>query len=130
MEWIIKRWERLGGRDRNDFLFPIRRDVKKGGPFLTPMKGIDRAWSAIRRAWIKKYPSRAEMASVRLYDFRVSVAIVLLRNGKYSLATIKKILGWSPSSAMIDRYFKETQEQLRGVMGSLEDESIWGNNNP
>lgn len=121
MEWVLARWTRLGGEDRNDFLFPHRSVVAKGGPFTIAMAGIEAAWSATKKEWIRRHPERADMAHVRLYDFRVSVAIVLLRNGKLSLPTIKKVLGWAPSSAMIDRYFKETQDALRAAMNTLED---------
>lgn len=120
MRWIVKRWELNGGQDRNDFLLPHRALIKSR-TFGQPMSGIYRAWTAIRKEWIRRFPARSPRCRLRLYDFRVSVAVRLLQNGKLSLATIERALGWTPSSRMVSRYFKPEEQVLRDALNTLED---------
>lgn len=119
--WCLDRWKKLGGTDRNQCLFPHRKLIRNGGGFDRPMSGIYRAWVAIKSEWIRRFPHRANRKNIRLYDWRVSVAVTLLKNGQLSLATIEKALGWKFGSRMVQRYYKPEEQVLRDALNTLED---------
>lgn len=119
MQWIIERWEKFSGSDRNpeSYVLPHRKALKT---LDKPMHSIHRSFVAIRAEWVRKHPDTAKL-DTRQCDARTSTACLLLKNPKLSLPTIHKTLGWMPSSRMRDRYNRVDIDAKMEVLKTLED---------
>lgn len=119
MHWIIKRWEKLGGKEPTDYLFPHRSGIKQAR-FDQHMTSTYRVWSTIKREWLRQHPEAEAKKNTRHYDTRVSAASLLLGNPALSLPTIEKALGWTPGSKMRKRYHRVELEDQREALNTLE----------
>lgn len=109
--WMLDRWKRLGGLYDDQFLLP-QRAPRRGEPpdFSKPMTSIKTAWYAIAEE--AKLPTR-------IYDCRVTAITKVLKSGKVSIHTAKKLFG-HVSEAMQRRYYKPQIDILREAVEVLE----------
>lgn len=120
--WIMKRADRLGATDQNDYILPHRSLLRNHhGSFDRPMSSIHYAWVAIRKSWIRAHPHKQHKSKARVYDARPSAATLLLSNPKIAPEMVDKVLGWRPNSRMRKRYNVAEQEMMREAMDTLED---------
>jgi integrase len=116
IQWLVERWEGLGGKLDTDFLLPHRAH-KRGEPtdFDRPMGSIKGAFGKIR--------AEIGLPKLRIYDMRVHAITKLLSNPKVSTQTAKEIAGHI-SQAMQDRYSHQLTETKREAMSVLDSPAI------
>jgi integrase len=119
MQWIILRYESLGGNSGEDYILP-HCSSRSNGPrdFGRPMGSIKTAWKAIRKEAARSIGPH--MTKFRLYDCRVTAVTKALASGKVSIHTAEKLFG-HVSQAMQRRYYKPTMKVLQEAVDVLED---------
>jgi integrase len=117
MQWLIRRWEYLGGSGQDEYILPQQSRAKHGRTdFYKPMTSIKRSWQIF-----KKEVTRADselyqrIKDSRLYDCRVTAITRTLASGQVSVHTAKRLFG-HVSEQMQRRYFKPDHQLLREAM--------------
>jgi integrase len=119
MQWIIDRWDALGGRRPDDFILP-HCSSQKNGPrdFSRPMLSLKKAWEGIRREAVKQIGPH--LAKLRVYDTRPTAITRLLSDGRVSLHAAQSVVG-HVSQAMQRRYYRPGEDILRAALSVLSD---------
>jgi integrase len=113
IEYLLTRWQHLGGKNPNDFILPHRADIGDRTPdFERPMTCMHRAWMAIRAAAIPVLGEK--IRRFRIYDCRVTAITKTLASNNVSLLTAERMFG-HVSIEMQRRYFKPDQDTLRAA---------------
>lgn len=112
MEWLVERWEKLGGSDPEQFLLP-KRPRHIGGPWVfdEPITSIKTAFGKIRK--------EAGLPHFRIHDCRVQAITKLLSNPKVSRQVAKEIAGHI-SQDMQDRYSIQQFDTKLDALEALE----------
>jgi integrase len=121
MRWIVKRWEKLGGREVDHYILPhhARRKPEErlqsghagAGPiFIEPMGHIYRAARGILHD--------AGLGHLDPYDMRSHAITKLLSNPEVSDQMYTEIVG-HVGNAMKRRYSKQRMENKRGAMDAM-----------
>lgn len=121
MEWIIRRWDALGGSSGDEYIL-FHCSTRRNGPkdFSRPMGSIKKAWSGIRKEAIERIGPH--MAKFRIYDCRVTAVTKALASGQVSIHTAEKLFG-HVSQSMQRRYYKPAMSVLRDAVNVLEKKS-------
>jgi integrase len=112
MCWILDRWERLGGREEEEFILPHRPRTPHGPWILDePMVAITTAFNGIRK--------EAGLPQFRVYDCRVQAITKLLSNPAVHPQVSKEIAGHI-SQAMQDHYSIQQHDTKMAALEALE----------
>lgn len=114
VQWIVARYEDIGGKSPDDFVLPHRSNKGRGLPDFT--KAITSIYGAFQGLM-----KDAEIEGYRLYDVaRVTPITRALSSGKIPVHTAQKLFG-HVSQAMQRRYYKPHLDALRSAVSVLED---------
>lgn len=125
VEYLLARWQRLGGKDDSEFILPHRDELGQGrANFTRPMVSVNNAWIAIRNAAAVAALEQndpklaAKVKRFRIYDCRVTAITRALSSGAVSLLTAERLFG-HVSIQMQRRYFKPELDVLRSAVDVL-----------
>lgn len=125
MNWILERWERIGGSLPEHFILPARRwergnnhpETPDAFNLNKPMQSLHSGWKNVRKeAAVRIGP---KMARFRIYDARVTAITRTLSDGQTPLHAAQRVFG-HVSQEMQKRYFKPEADMLRKVLKPLE----------